>query len=297
MKSQILRLAVAPIAAACITTVFPAEAQANPYIFANPSGFGAQTSGLSVYDFMGTGDLGITVPLQGSNISFSTTTVDFGTAGTTNPAWAGGIQNMFRINYTGSQSGDSVELALLDFSFANALSTQSYIVFADFDSYEGLAIAAYDLTNTLIPFANLSLTRMDGETPGGSTSTTPTWTDTNPTIGWGGGDNASWGGASAVSGFLQDTTNSSTNDIAVALQANTDISRVTFYYNAESISGTGGNTLKFNFAAPDPAQAGGSAAVPGPLPILGIFAAYGFSRKLRLRINNARSPQPSNGSC
>ncbi len=297
MRSQILKLAVAPIAAASVAMLFTAEAKANPHIFANPTGFNAQASGLSVYDFTGTGDLGISVPVLGSSITLGSTGVNFGEPGTSNPPWTGGVRDMFKIEYSGSRTGDSVELAVLDFSFANPLSTQSYMVISDFDSYEGLAIAAYDLTNTLIPYANFSLTRLDGETPGGSTSTTPTWTDTNPTIGWGGGDNASWGGASAVSGFLQDTTNSSTNDIAVALQANTDISRVTFYYNAESISGTGANTLKFNFAAPDPAQAGGSAEVPGPLPVLGIFAAYGFSRKLRLRINNARSPQPSSGSC
>ena len=164
------------------------------------------------------------------------------------------------------------------------------MVFADFDSYEGLAIAAFDQTSTLIPFANLTFSRMDGEMPGGASLTTPTWTNTNPTQDWATADNTGWVGASSVSGFLQDATNvsPSLDNPAVALQANTDISRVVFYYNAESISGTSSNTLRFNFAAPSSGPVPGpSDQVPGPLPVLGIFAAFAFSRKLRQRINRA----------
>ena len=158
------------------------------------------------------------------------------------------------------------------------------MVFSDFDSYEGLAIAAYDQSNNLIPFANLTFSRLDGEMVGGASLATPTWTDTNPTSGWA-TDNAPWIGTGAVSGFLQDTGNSSLDDPTVALQANTSISRVSFYYNAESISGTGSNTLRFNFASPSLVPGSGPSSVPGPLPVLGIFAAFAFSRKLRQRIN------------
>jgi hypothetical protein len=241
------------------------------FVFANPTGFDSQTSALSGYDFLGTGDLGVTVPFQGANISFGTTNVDFDTVGTNNPAWMGGIQQMFRLSYSGSASGGPKELAQLELSFANLLSSQSYMVFTDFDSYEGLAIAAYDQSNNLIPFANLSFSRLDGELAGGASLTTPTWTNTNPTLGWATVDNTGWVGTTAISGFLQEQTNVSKSDPAVALQANTSISRVIFYYNAESISGTGGNSIRFNFASPDlaPVQ-----SVPGPLPVLGIFAAF-----------------------
>ena len=280
-----LRVA-APIAVMASIALLPLKAHA-AFVFANPAGFGSQTSASSLYDFLGTGDLGVTAPFQGSNITFSTSSVDFGVVGTNNPAWTGGIvQPMFRIEYSGSASGGPNELAQLDFTFANLLSSQSYMVFSDFDSYEGLAIAAYDQSNNLIPFANLSFSRLDGREPGGASFTTPTWTDTNPTKGWA-TNNSPWVGASAVSGFLQETDDISLSDPTVALQANTSISRVSFYYNAESISGTGSNTLRFNFASPSLVPGSGPSSVPGPLPVLGIFAAFAFSRKLRQRINRA----------
>ena len=141
-----LRVA-APIAVMASIALLPLKAHA-AFVFANPAGFGSQSSALSVYDFLGTGDLGVTAPFQGSGISFGTTTLDFGTAGTNNPAWMGAVQPMFRLSYEGSESGGPNELAQLEFTFANLLSSQSYMVFADFDSYEGLAIAAFDQTRT-----------------------------------------------------------------------------------------------------------------------------------------------------
>ena len=286
MRAPVSLRVAAPIAVMASIALLPVKAHA-AFVFANPAGFGSQGASVSTYDFLGIGDLVVTAPFQGSNITFSTSSVDFGVRGTSNPAWTGGtVQPMFRIEYSGSASGGSNELAQLDFTFANLLSSQSYMVFSDFDSYEGLAIAAYDQSNNLIPFANLTFSRLDGEMVGGASLATPTWTDTNPTLGWVTPDNTGWVGASgAVSGFLQDTDNSSLDDPTVALQANTSISRVSFYYNAESISGTGSNNLRFNFASPSLVPGSGPSSVPGPLPVLGIFAAFAFSRKLRQRIN------------
>ena len=88
-----LRLA-APIAVMASIALLPIKAHA-AFVFANPTGFSSQSSALSVYDFLGTGDLGVTAPFQGSGISFGTTTLDFGTAGTNNPAWMGAVQPMF----------------------------------------------------------------------------------------------------------------------------------------------------------------------------------------------------------
>ena len=279
-----LRVA-APIAVMASIALLPVKAHA-AFVFANPAGFGSQTSALSLYDFLGTGDLGVTAPFIGSSITLGESYVDFDAPGTSNPAWTGVTdQPMFRMSFNGVEDGGPNELAQLDFTFTNLLSSQSYMVFTDFDSYEGLALAAYDQSNNLIPFANLSFSRLDGREPGGASFTTPTWTDTNPTLGWATADNTGWVGASAVSGFLQETDNISQSDPTVALQANTSISRVSFYYNAESISGTSSNTLRFNFASPSLVPGSGPSSVPGPLPVLGIFAAFAFSRKLRQRIN------------
>jgi hypothetical protein len=163
----------------------------------------------------------------------------------------------------------------LAFTFATPLSTQSYLLLTDFDSYEGLAIAAFDTSNSLIPFNSFIFTRHDGEDPLGDTFSQPSWSSTNPTQSDLWVDfNAPWTGVSAISGYLQETDNISADDAAVSLSSSAEISRIVFYYNAESTDGTGSNSIRFNFATP----------VPGPLPVLGAGAAFGFSRKLRLRI-------------
>lgn len=249
------------ILVSCLLALFASARQADAsYVFADPTNFSSQATGTpSTYNFRGTGDLTVNVAVKGSNISWGTSTVNFAGAGLNNPAWMGGSRQMFKIEYTGSSSGGPHELAEVEFTFANPLSTSSYMLFTDFDSYEGLAIAAFDGSNNLIPFSDLTLIRVDGEEPTGSTATTPTWSNTNPTQGWTSvSSNTGWVGTSAVSGYLQETTNVSTNDAGTAIRSATAISRLVFYYNAESTSGTGSNTLRFNFAAPAPG------AVPEP---------------------------------
>jgi len=56
------------------------------------------------------------------------------------------------------------------------------------------------------------------------------------------------------------------------------------------VQGTNQNTGDFTvtWAQATPAVQG-TPAVPGPLPILGVAAAFGYSRKLRKRIKNAKS--------
>lgn len=249
------------------------------HLFADPTGFGSQTVGSpSTYNFLGTGDLSVNAVFRGEGISFGTSTLNFQTAGTANPSWMGDSRSMFRLSYDGSRSGGPRELAELTFTFATPLSTQSYLLVTDFDSYEGLAIAAFDTSNSLIPFNSFIFSRHDGEEPLGDTFAQPSWLVTNPTQSSVWVDNNSpWTGVDTISGYLQETANVATSDAAVSLQSSTAISRIVFYYNAESTNGTGANSLRFNFASP----------VPGPLPVLGAGAAFGFSRKLRHRIKKA----------
>lgn len=239
----------------CLLGFFVGMRQADAsYVFADPTGFASQATGTSsTYNFQGTGDLSVNVAVKGSNISWGTSTLNFTGAGLSNPAWMGGSRQMFKIEYNGSSDGGPYELAEIEFTFANPLSTSSYMLFTDFDSYEGLAIAAFDGSNNLIPFSDLTLVRVDGEEPTGSTATTPTWSNTNPTQGWTSvSSNTGWVGTSAVSGYLQETTNVSTSNVGTAIRSATAISRLVFYYNAEATDGTGSNSLRFNFAAPAP---------------------------------------------
>jgi hypothetical protein len=259
-----------------LTTLLASPAQAM-YLFADPTGFD-ETPVSSTYNFLGAGDLSLNVVSQGDGITFDIDSLDFKTAGTSNPSWMGGERDVFQFSFDGGQdSTDGIrELAQLEFAFAAPLSAQSYLLVADFDSYEGLAIAAFDSLSNLIPFNTFTFSRHDGEDPNGDDIAIypgPTWSNTNPT----------WTGAPAITGFLQDTEAILNDSAAVSLQSATEISRMVFYYNAKSVPGEASNSLRFNFASPDP-----STPVPVPLPVLGAGAAFGFSRKLRHRIKEAQ---------
>jgi hypothetical protein len=272
----------APVFALTSLLASPSQAQ---YLFADPTGFSSQAVGSPfTYNFLGIGDLSVNAVSKGDGISFATTTLNFQSSGTSNPSWMGGSRRMFRFSYDGNRLEDPRELAELEFTFSTPLSTQSYLLLTDFDSFEGLAIAAYDTPNSLVPFNAFLFSRHDGEEPLGDTFVQPSWSDTNPTQSsiWV-NNNSPWTGVNSITGFLQDTSNSTVNDPAVSLQSSTEISRIVFYYNAESISGTGENSLRFNFAS-----------VPGPLPIFGAGAAFGFSRKLRHRIRAAEQKRARN---
>lgn len=271
MKTCLATVAITLLCAAA----GPAEAA---YIFVDPTGFGSQTSSAQgTYGFAGYGSVTVDVDFQGSGISFATSSINSEGAGLANPAWMGGLQPMFRIVYAGSASGGPKELAELQFTFSTPLSTASYMLFTDFDSYESVAIAAFDNLNALIPFADLTTTRVDGQQPGGASNPMPVWSDTNPTQGWATTDNTGWVGTAAVSGFLQDTSFVSTDDTGIAIQSARPISRVVLYANMESISGTGNNSFRFNFASPVPTS------VPEPSAVvllgLGLLGACGLRRK------------------
>jgi hypothetical protein len=232
-----------------------AKAAVNSYQFADPTGFNTMTVGSSThFDFMGSGDLKATLDFLGSEMSLRTSVLDFKTPGTNNPNWMGGSRRMFRLSYGGVAGGGPNELLKLEFEFTKPLATNSYMLFTDFDSEEGLAIAAFDASNNLIPYSAFVFARVDGEMPGGSLLTTPEWRDYNPTLDWQTVDNTGWVGTSAVSGYIVDEIDDSEDDPGVSLQSSIEISRVVFYYNAETDS-TGSNSIRFNFASvPEPAS-------------------------------------------
>ena len=234
------------------STFSEAQGAAGSYVFADPTGFGSMTVGGSrSFNFLGAGDLTANLLYQGSEIALETTVLNFGQAGTSNPSWMGGSRSMFTFDYDGSASGGAKEFAKIEFVFARLLTPSSYMLFADFDSEEGLAIAAFDASNNLIPYSSFTFAHVDGEQPGGALLTTPKWLDQNPTIGWQTG-NDGWVGTSAVSGYIVDEDDDDSNNPGVYLQSSVAIRRVVFYYNAETDS-TSGNNMRFNFAAvPEP---------------------------------------------
>lgn len=252
-----------------LSTFSVANGAAGSYVFADPTGFGSMTVGGSrSINFLGDGDLTANLLYQGSEIALETTVLNFGQAGTSNPSWMGGSRSMFNFDYDGSASGGAKEFVKIEFVFSRLLIPSSYMLFTDFDSEEGLAIAAFDASNNLIPYSSFTFARVDGEQPGGASLTTPNWLDQNPTIGWQTG-NDGWVGTSAVSGYIVDQIDDDANDPGVYLQSSVAISRVVFYYNAETDT-TGGNNMRFNFAAvPEP----GSMCVFSALLVGGAIAS------------------------
>lgn len=237
---------------AFVTMALPSHAAVANYFFANPSGFNSMAVG-DTKNFNIYRELGVSARLdfRGSEISLSTGTYNFKRPGTNNPSWMGGSRSMFELNYDGSASGGPKELAKIEFTFSNPLSPESYLLFLDFDSEEGLAIAAFNASNTLIPYNDFVFARVDGEEPGGALLPTPLWLDQNPTNGWATTDNAGWVGTGAVSGYIVDEDDDSEDNPGVYLQSSQAISRVVFYYNAET-DGTSDNGTAFNFATPVP---------------------------------------------
>jgi hypothetical protein len=237
---------------AFVTMALPSHAAVANYFFANPSGFNSMAVG-DTKNFNIYGPLGVSARLDflGSEISLSSGTYNFKRPGTNNPSWMGGSRSMFELNYDGSASGGPKELAKIEFTFSNPLSPDSYLLFLDFDSEEGLAIAAFNASNTLIPYSDFVFARVDGEEPGGALLPTPLWLDQNPTNGWATTDNAGWVGTGAVSGYIVDEDDDSEDNPGVYLQSSQAISRVVFYYNAET-DGTSDNGTAFNFATPVP---------------------------------------------
>lgn len=155
---SVLRLSRSLSAAFCAAFAFvsmalPSHAAVANYFFANPSGFNTMAVG-DAKNFNIHGALGVSAKLDflGSEISLSTGTYNFKRPGTNNPSWMGGSRSMFELNYDGSASGGPKELAKIEFTFSNPLSPESYLLFLDFDSEEGLAIAAFNASNTLIPY-------------------------------------------------------------------------------------------------------------------------------------------------
>ncbi len=279
--------ALAILAIACCLANSAIGGPVTAFTFASPTDFSLlSTTSPKTFDFPGYGEISATVAFRGSEISFATSSINAVGPGLSNPDWMGGTQPkpMFRIVYAGSASSGPKELVEMAFSFSTPLSTQSYMLFTDFDSYEGLAIAAFDTVNGLIPFNDLTLTRVDGEQVNGASNAMPLWTNSNPTQAWTAeSGNTGWVGANAVSGFLQDTAFVSTSDTGVAIQSARAISRVVFYGNMETISGTGNNSIRFNFASPT--------VVPEPssLAILGLAAIGVTYRSRRRKVCSPRS--------
>lgn len=251
----------APVAAflAIVGMSLPQASAQTTYRYADPAGFDTLTSpNTKTFNFRGTGDLTITssgfsvVPASG--ISTAATSRTYSAASPfNNPPWIAGNRPLFNIIFDdggGLTPGSTINLEI---SFSQPLPAGAYLVFGDFDWTEQVRIKAYadDAKTQLIPFANFSFAKQNGQDPAGSAADV-TWTNIGATY----------------SGQLASNAQEGLSDPVATLVASTPIMRLIYEVTMDPLSDAVSNSLRFNFADP---------VVPVealPIPTLSEWALY-----------------------
>jgi hypothetical protein len=94
-----------------------------------------------------------------------------------NPSHVAGIRSFFEVGYAAGGSPAAVSTATIEITFATGLPTNGYLLFMDFDANERIDIKAYNASNVLIPYSDMTFTRENGRVASGSPSTTMKWDD------------------------------------------------------------------------------------------------------------------------
>jgi len=185
-------------------------------------------------NFLGSGDLTMTrTTTIGAPIVTGTWSKTFTTPvnGQPNPDWVLGPRTYFQL--TSGTAGTVASTVTYEFQFATGLTTNSQLVFIDFDSLEQVSVEAYDTSNNLIPFATTSLLLSPGE------DTSPVYTG------------ISWAASSGVTGLLKNTDNDSESNIIASISSSTSIQRLVYGFNFSQVDANGG-TIRFQLASPAP---------------------------------------------
>lgn len=229
-----------PVVAAVIALAGLQSGRATTYDYATTAGYAALTTGSSA-----------TVSLQGNAVTINSSNQGAGvTLGTvkqftfageppvtnlSNPAWLAGTHSFFDVTYNRTTAPDST--VNLDIQFSQPLPASSYLVFVDFDAREVLNIKAYDAGSNLIPFAGLTFSRQNGNTPDGSTLAYPTWNS-----------------LANYTGSLETGTFDTKPEAVVSLLTSVPISRLEYEFTMNPTGSVTSNDVQFNFAAvPEPA--------------------------------------------
>lgn len=149
-----------------------------------------------------------------------------------NLPYVAGLRSFFEISHN-AVNGTST--ATIEITFQTGLPTNGYMLFLDFDANEEISIKAYNASNVLIPYNDLTFIRHNGQSATGSTITTTVFTDL---------------GAS-YSGKVEDEGGTSQNDIVVSLNSSQVIKRLVYEIQMNpTASTTLTNTMGFNFVVP-----------------------------------------------
>lgn len=236
--------------AALLLAGFAPLASATSFDYAQTAGFGALVRNqATAFDFEGAGDLSITrlsslaAGAAGAGIFAGRATASFSASAPANPAFIAGDRHFFQLEYHDANGpGSTVSYR---FSFAQGLSTSSYLVFADLDFREEVSIKARDLNGNLIPFSKISFLQHNGNDPQGATAAYVAWTSL---LGY--------------TGKLANTLVEGRDDPVVSLQAAEVIGSLEFDFELDPANTVSNNSIRFNFARPLPEPADNNSTTP-----------------------------------
>ena len=182
-------------------------------------------------NFLGTGDLTMTrTSAIGSPLLTDTWNGTFTTPVgiNSNPDWVLGTRSYFDLQ--APSTGSSGSTVSYEFQYAGGLPTSAQLVFIDFDWSERVTIKAYDVSNTLIPFADTTILLSPGQ-------------DTSPRY-----QDISWATSSGATGLLSNTFDDAESNIIASIISTTSIHRLVYEFDFSQVDSSGA-TNRFQMAA------------------------------------------------
>jgi hypothetical protein len=201
-------------------------------------GFAAQVVGTpATYKFYRNNAVTMNVTSKGAGINLQTECFVMPGSSPANPAHVAGIRSFYQIDY--SYARNPASTATIEISFQTGLPVNGYLLFLDFDANEEISIKAYNSADALIPYADMTFTRHNGQSSIGSTIMTTIFTDLG----------------TSYTGKVEEEGGTSQNDAVVSLQSTQVIKRLVYEIQMNpTVSTTIGNTMGFNFVVPTTAS-------------------------------------------
>jgi hypothetical protein len=219
------------------------------YQYASPAGFETLADDTPTnFTFVVGGGLSVErIGSLGDGLVAETSNITIASTSPFNPPWVAGNRSYFQLAFDTDDGLDGT--ATYEFIFASPLTTAGYLVFADLDFDEQVNIRAYDESDVLIPFANLTFTQQNGNEPGASSSAYIDWTNFSP---------------GTYSGRLANIVADGLDNPIVTISSNVTISRLVYEFNNNPTNDNSlNNSIRFNFI-----ERTGTPATMQPVPVL-----------------------------
>jgi len=207
--------------------------------FAHAEALGFSTLALSTpksFKFYRSNAISMNMTAKGAGITLGQYCQILPSSSPSNPSHVSGIRSFFEVEYAvGTGASPAVSTATIEITFATGLPTNGYLLFMDFDANERIDIKAYNASNVLIPYSDMTFTRENGRVASGSPSTTMKWDDL---------------GAS-YTGRIYESGGTSADFPVMTLKSAQVIKKLVYEVNMNpGASSSLNNTMWFNFVTP-----------------------------------------------